>query len=348
MNTRPPRIGKKIKPINTLLVDGNSLFKRGLLGTKSEYNILGEHIGGIYYFITTLRNLLEENLYHQVYVFWDREFSGRLRWEIYKDYKSGRGKDYINGSEPKDPNEIFQQQSIKQYLEELFIRQVEDEVVEADDFIAFYCKTIEPNETVTIVSSDRDLCQLVNDKVSIYIPDLKEYITPKNYKKWFGYHHENAALLKIICGDNPDTIKGIKGIGEKTLMEHFPYLKQRKSELHEILRDAESIQVLRESTNKKRLKSLDNIINCVTDGIQGSALYEINNMLVNLQTPLLTEEAMDRLGDIRGVPLNPDDRGIKNAYEMMKKDGMAHKIKNYSIEYLLPFKRLINREISLL
>ena len=83
--------GEKLeKNINILLVDGNSLFKRSILGAKNVFNRDGIHIGGIYQFITVLRKLIDENLYHHVFVFWDGELSGQLRYNLYKDYKSNR------------------------------------------------------------------------------------------------------------------------------------------------------------------------------------------------------------------------------------------------------------------
>jgi 5'-3' exonuclease len=103
LNKRPPKNGEiRQKLQNTLLVDGNALFKSGYFGAKGEYNYKGQHIGGIYQFITMLRKLLSENMYHRVYVFWDGNFSGKLRYEIYSPYKSSRGKDYVNGTQPID------------------------------------------------------------------------------------------------------------------------------------------------------------------------------------------------------------------------------------------------------
>ena len=159
MNRRPPRNGENLKKSNILLVDGNALFKRGFIGSKDEYNSEGHHIGGLYQFITVLRKVMLEDLYHKVFVFWDGPYSGKLRYEVYKDYKIGRGKDYENGTMPIDLEELSQKRRIKQYLEELFIRQLEDEIVESDDFIAYICNNKKANETITIITSDRDLCQ---------------------------------------------------------------------------------------------------------------------------------------------------------------------------------------------
>jgi len=125
VNRRPPRYGEKTeKKINTLLVDGNSLFKMSYFGAKNMYNHHGVHIGGVYQFLTTLRKVLVEDLYHRVFVFWDGNFSGKLRYEIYEPYKSGRGKNYITGTKPDDESELIQRSVVWDYLNEMYVRQL--------------------------------------------------------------------------------------------------------------------------------------------------------------------------------------------------------------------------------
>ena len=344
MKRRPPKNGKVTEIQNTLLVDGNALYKRGFLGARNEYNRNGEHIGGIYQFITVLRKILDENIFHKCYVFWDGEFSGKLRWEIYKDYKSGRGKDYINGTKPEDLEEVAQRMVVFNYLEELFIRQIIHEKVESDDFIAYYCNTKLENEKITIITSDRDLCQLINDDVRIYMLDKRTYIKPSNFKEHFPYHYENVALIKILCGDNSDSIKGVKRLGEGTLLKLFPGITEKKMELYEIIEGAKKLQETRLSEKKKPLAVLDNIINGTTDGVQGDQLYEINKRLVDLKNPLLTESAIEEVNELIDSPLS-DDRSIKNVYKMLKDDGIDIMLGESRYDnYLLPFKKLIERE----
>jgi 5'-3' exonuclease len=348
LNKRPPKTGEIKKVINTLLVDGNALFKLGFFGAKGEYNHRGQHIGGLYQFLTILRKLLSENLYHRVYVFWDGKFSGKLRYNIYPLYKSGRGKDYENGTQPIDASELQQKQMIWNYLEELYIRQLQDEVVESDDFIGFYCINKKSNETITICTSDRDMCQLISNDIRIYFCDLKEYVTAENYMTYFTHHLDNAALIKIITGDNSDTIKGVKGVKEKTLIELFPELKERKLTIDYIVERAILLQEERIKDKKKPLKSLENIINKVTSGPQGDKLYEINTKIVNLKEPLMTKSAIEDLNDlIEGEFSLEDNRGIKNVLNLMKKDGLEKTIGTTRYdEYLLPFKKLIEREFK--
>jgi len=345
LNKRPPKTGERKQIINTLLVDGNALFKIGFFGAKGEYNHRGEHIGGVYQFLTVLRKLLNENLYHRVYVFWDGKFSGKLRYQIYKDYKSGRGKDYENGTQPVEPSEILQKKMIWNYLEELFIRQLQHEVVESDDFIAYYCLNKKENEQITICTTDRDMCQLISEGIRIYFCDLKTYVDTENYTNYFQHHYSNAGLIKIITGDNSDSIKGVKGVKETTLIGLFPELKERRVTLNELIEKAKELQKQRIEQKKAPLKTLQNIIDSVTDGIQGEKLYEINTALVDLKNPLMTESAIEDLDTLIYGRFDPANRGIKNVLSLMKIDGLERSIgKERSTEYLIPFKRLIERE----
>jgi len=344
MRRLPPKeLGNKAIQ-STLVVDGNALYKRGFIGAREEYNHKGKQIGGVYQFLTVLRKLLEDNLYHNVFVFWDGDFSGKLRWEIYKDYKIARGKDYINGTKPDDPSEIIQRGMVFNYLEELYVRQLVDNVVEGDDFIAYYCKVKKEHEKITIATSDRDMCQLITDDVRIYMLDLKTYVTKDNFNTYFKYHLDNAALMKILCGDNSDSIKGVRRLGEGTLLKHFPELTERKVELDEIIEGAIKLQGERISNKQKPLQILTNISESITDGIQGSDLFEINRKLVDLTVPLLTEGAIEEINNLIDSPMS-DDRSIKKVYAMLKEDGIDKMLGEHRFtEYLLPFKKLIERE----
>lgn len=346
MNKRPPRNGTIEKKIQkTLLVDGNALFKTGFFGAKNSFNQHGNHIGGIYQFITTLRMLLSENIYHRVYVFWDGNYSGKLRYDIYKPYKSDRGKDYVNGTQPIDESELLQRETVWEYLNEMYIRQLKDDVIEGDDFIAYYCLTKKDNEEITIATNDRDMAQLVRENVRVYFLDLKKYVDINNFSSYFCYHQDNAVLIKTMIGDSSDSIKGIKGLGEPTLLKIFPEIKDRKVSINEIIERSQKQQDTRISEKKKPLKVLDNIINSVTDGVQGKEIYVINEMLVNLTKPMMTENGIRNLEDLMEGTLDSSGRDLKNVLIYMKRDGLDKTIGEHRYpEYLIPFKCLIERE----
>ncbi len=338
------RPSKKKKYTNTLLIDGDSLLKTAYHGAKNLY-YKETHIGGIYQFLTMLRKCLNEHRYDRVFVFWDGIFSGRLRYDIYKEYKSNRDKDFYNEQPPSEPDLYVQKERVMGYCEELFIRQFIDEVIEADDSIAYYCSQIKEDEKVVIMTNDRDILQLINERVGVYVINLKTIVTSTNFANYFKHHYSNVKLLKIISGDASDNIKGIKGVSEKTLLKYFPEISSKTLTLDEIFSKIESIQKER----KTRLKTLDNIINKVTLGIQGESIFEINEKIINLKKPLLTESSKESLDELFVSPIDPEDRNTKNVIKMMLEDGLTMAIpggRDGYINFLQPFLRIIKKEQS--
>ena len=347
---RPPKYGEKTElPKYTLLVDGNALFKQSFFGAKDLYNENGVHVGGLYQFLTTLRKLIKTYYFHSVYVFWDGNLSGKLRYDLYKPYKSARGKDYVNGTQPIDESELDQREVVWEYLNELYIKQLRHDMIEGDDFIGAYCLMRKPNEKVTIASTDRDMLQLIADDVIVYLLDKKDFVTVKNYNTHFKHFHKNALLIKTMVGDTSDSIKGIKGLGEPKLLSLFPFLTEREVNLSEIISSAKELQQIRINEKKKPMIVLDNIINSVTDGVQGDKIYEINEKIINLKKPLLTNESVNELKDLIDGYFVPEERDTKKIYEWMVRDGLDKIIGEHRYpEFLLPFKKLEERERRIL
>lgn len=335
----PPR-RKKNKFKLTCIVDGNALLKIAYHGASNLYNSKGTHIGGLYQFFTILRKIIKEHNVDKIIVFWDGKLSGKLRHNIYPEYKQNRKKDYRDGVKDTDFEIGYQKIRIKQYLEELSIKQFEDEIVEADDCIAYYVLNRKEDEKILICTGDRDLCQLMGEHVSLYLFDRKRVYTIGNYDEYFDYHIRNLKLIKIIVGDTSDNIKGIDGIGEDTLLKLFPELKERECTLEEIL---ERAKILNEE-KKGKSKRLKNIIEGNTLGIQGNMVYEINDKLINLSAPLLSEKCLVDLCSFIETSLDPEGREVKNLLNMMMDDEFIKEIPGNSegfIEYLRPFLRLI-------
>lgn len=346
MIKRPPRNGDKIElTTNTLLVDGNALFKFGFFGARNQYNHEGVHVGGLYAFLTTLRKILVDDLYHKVYIFWDGNLSGKLRYEFYPNYKIDRGKDYVNGTYPVDESELAQRRIVWDYINEMYVRQLKHEVVETDDFIGYYCLNKTKNENITIVSLDRDFCQLISNDIRIYFLDLREYVDRTNFSKYFWYRQENSLLVKILVGDKGDSIKGIKGLGEKTLKEYFPELQTEILTINDIINLAKERQHKRKEEKKPPIKVLQNIVDGVTDGVHKGQFYEINERLINLKNPIMTKDSIEQLEDLIDGSLDDTNRDLKNVFEMMERDGLDKLLgENRYSDYLIPFKKLIIRE----
>ena len=324
----------------TLLVDGNNLMKIGFHGVK-DYFHKGKHIGAIWHFLNTLRKFLEENNYNKVVVFWDSDTNSSQRRLIYPKYKLNRRND---SNEIKQDSYDEQKQRVKQYLEEMFVRQLEVENSEADDLIAYYCQ-ISEDENKTIFSSDRDLTQLISEKVTIYSPSTKRYYKMGDTIKMsdFEVPHYNVKIIKILTGDSSDNIDGIFYLGEKTLIKFFPELLEKEVELSDILSKGE--ELLKENKDNK---SLQNLLSGKTkEGIFGDEYYTINKKLIDLDEPLINQEGKELVSSYYSESLDPDGRGYKNLIRMMMEDGIFKylpKTDDNWIYFLKPFLKLTRKE----
>ena len=156
--------------MKTLLVDGNSLLKNSFEATISteEYQL---GINGIYWFLYRVRFLLDTEKYHRFKVVFDGKDSGRLRKDVFAGYKASR-KD--KKDEDVDKYESFKSQktALKAILSHL-CPVIEDDIVEADDIIAYYVTNKQSEEKVTIVTGDFDLTQLISPTVNVYYLNRK-------------------------------------------------------------------------------------------------------------------------------------------------------------------------------
>jgi len=327
--------------VKTLIVDGNNLLKIGFHGVKDFYNN-GEHIGGTWYFLNTIRKFLEETNFNKVMVFWDSDTNSSQRKLIYPKYKMNR-KSSPNDEEKTDS---FNKQKtrVKQYLEEMFIRQLEVENSEADDLIAYYCQ-ISLDEEKTIFSSDKDLTQLISEKVLIYSPNLKSYYRfGDNIKfKDCSIPHYNVMTFKLLAGDTSDNIDGISLMGEKTLIKFFPEILDSEISLTDILTKGELL--LKE---QQKNVVLGNLLSGKTkEGIMGDDFFKINKKLVDLSEPLIDEEGKEMVREYYSESMDPDGRGHRNLIRMMMDDGFFKYLPKGDdswVNFLKPFLKLSRKE----
>ena len=184
--------------MTTLIVDGDGLLLIGFYGIKN-YFYKGEHIGGIFHFLNTLRLSFENYHLDKICVFWDGDNAARTRKQIYYHYKENRVSRFKTEEEAGSYN--YQRDRVKEYLEEVYVREGEYQYCEADDCIAYYVQN-SPNEKKIIFSSDGDLTQLVSKDTQLYNPTHRKLYKPKDS---FVYDHEellieNIKLAKMLCG----------------------------------------------------------------------------------------------------------------------------------------------------
>ncbi len=164
-----------------------------------------------------------------------------FRNEIYKDYKANR---------TEAPEDLAPQFSyIRKSVEAFNLPSIELTNYEADDLIATYAKKIiSVGATATIISSDKDLMQLVNDKIRIYDPMKSKIIGTKEVKEKFGVKPDQVIDVQSLAGDSSDNIPGVPGIGIKTAAE----LINKYNSLDNLLKNLEEIK------QKKRKETLIN------------------------------------------------------------------------------------------
>ena len=108
-------------------------------------------------------------------------------------------------------------------------------------------------------------------------------------------------------------------MGEKTLFNNFEEFKKRKVTLEEVIEKASKINEQRISEKKKPLKWAENIVNKVTDGCQGEKIYDINEKIIDLHNPLMTDEAKEVIEGMMYAPIDPTDRTMENLYNIIVK-----------------------------
>ena len=324
----------------TLLVDGNNLMKIGFHGVK-EYYHNGNHIGGIWHFLNTTRRFIEEQNFDKVVVFWDGEGNSSKRKIIYPQYKENRIQEQ---NEFKVQSFTYQKDRVKQYLEEMFIRQINVENNEADDLIAYYCQ-LAKDEKITIFSSDKDLTQLISQNVSIYSPSAKQTYNygDKIKLKEHEIPHNNILTYKILTGDKSDNIDGIYYLGDKTLFKLFPELLEQELTITDILTKAETL--LKEDKENTALKNL--LTGKTKSGIYGDEYYVINKKIVDLSEPMIDDEGKEMVELYYKETLDPDGRGHRNLIKMMMEDGFFKflpKGDDAWVNFVKPFLKLTRKE----
>ncbi len=309
--------------IRTLLVDSSFLLKRSFHGAKNTYTPSFGHIGGLYAFLTTTRKLIKKHMINKVVLTWDGENGGIHRHNIDVAYKGNRkdkswndkielSESELRREQEKDESVLKQRKRIQAYAEELFLRQIEVDEIEADDLIAKYCSRYHNEEDILLYTNDRDFAQLLDLNITILFDNIDQPVKKDNFLFTFGYHYSNALTMKIICGDVSDNIKGVELLKEKSLLKHFPELKFKHLSVRELCGKADKINQERVETKKKPLKALENLLNSLDRLV-------MNYKLINLKKPFLNEEAVDELEQL-SMPLDDEGRGSKHLYKMMNQD----------------------------
>ena len=200
-----------------ILVDGNNLLFRSYYATAYSGNLMKNSKGfptnGLFGFVNMINKIISDEKPTYIMVAFD--IGKTFRHEKYDDYKGGRD---------ETPDDLKMQFPVaKEILKAMGIKYLEVEGYEADDIIGTMAHMVDDNDDYEglIVSSDKDLLQLISDDVRVKLLKSKDYIMMdrETFKEYYGVEPIRMTDLKGLMGDSSDNIPGVKGIGEKTAIK---------------------------------------------------------------------------------------------------------------------------------
>lgn len=197
-----------------VLVDGHSILHRAYYGVPDLTNAEGLHTNAVFGFLNMMFRLLDEEKPDHLAVAFDLG-EPTFRHKMYKEYKANR--------KPMPPELYEQVALIKEVLGAMGITILTMEGFEADDILGTVAKeTQKKGVDVVILSGDRDLLQIADEKIKIRIPKTSKGVTevydyyPEDVKREYQVTPKEFIEVKALMGDSSDNIPGVPSIGEKT------------------------------------------------------------------------------------------------------------------------------------
>ena len=251
------------------LIDGSGFIFRAYYALPPLTSKNGTPVGAVLGFCNMLLKLLEEKRTDKVVVIFDSA-KKTFRNNIYHNYKANRG-------EP--PEDLIPQfEIIREAVDAFNITRVELLGYEADDLIATYANFFDKKKwSIEIVSSDKDLMQLVNRNITMRDPIKNKVIGKEEVFEKFGVYPEKVIDVQSLAGDSVDNIPGAPGIGIKTAAS----LVNEFGSLENILNNYIKIR-----QNKRRETIENNIKN-----------IQISKKLVTLKSDIDIEIALEKISD---------------------------------------------------
>jgi DNA polymerase-1 len=248
-----------------VIIDAKNLSYR-MFSTLDLYNSEGENVAALFGVIKNVHSLVEKFQPERVIVCWDTATSALWRRKIYPDYKMNRRKN--SGQEDEEEaakREDFERQNdlLQLALAWLPVYQIVVDELEADDIMYLLTQKVLKGQDNIVVSTDKDLLQLIDEKTSIWSPIKEVMIThlsnlhmseefgvkTNTFKAYMGFEIDKFIDFKVLQGDKSDGIAGIQGIGEKTAIQ----LLEKYSSINGMFENAEEL-----SKSKRTVKIIEN------------------------------------------------------------------------------------------
>jgi DNA polymerase-1 len=216
-----------------ILIDGHGILHRAYHALPPLETTTGELVNAVYGFTSILLNVLSKLRPNYVVVAFDKK-GPTFRHKEFEEYKAHRPK--------MDEELVGQIARVKEVVETMRIPYFAKQEFEADDLIGTLAKRAsKKNLEVVVVSSDKDLLQLISDSVKVYFPRRgrrnAEVFDLQKFREEYGFEKKYFVDYKALIGDPSDGLPGVKGVGPKTatkLIKRFGNLESIYQNIKEI------------------------------------------------------------------------------------------------------------------
>lgn len=215
-----------------VLIDGSSFLYRAYYGLQPLHTATGQTVQAVYGFCRMIRKLIATLPSEHVVLVWDSK-GPTLRHALFEQYKATR---------QAPPSDLFEQKKyIQQFAELIGLTQIEQPGVEADDLIGSLAHLYAAQQyEIIVVSSDKDLSQLLSQSITIYDSFKERTLTPALFEQEYGFAPAKVPFYYALLGDSSDNIPGVKGIGKKgalDLIQQFESLEDLYNRIDEVSKE---------------------------------------------------------------------------------------------------------------
>jgi len=314
---------------NILVIDAMNTFIRNIT-MINLMNPQGSHVGGLVGFLKSLGFLVRTFDPTRIIIVFDGPGSTAARKLVNSDYKANRNLSRITNWEMYDNKDqeyasmSAQIERLVEYLHMLPVDLLAINKVEADDVIAFIAKEFSDSK-VTIVSSDKDFMQVVNDNVRVHSPIKKKNYGPAEVLEEQGVLPSNYLIVKALLGDNSDNLQGVKGLGIKGVLKHFPNLATTPNT------DLDYVyEVCEEGVQKTKI---------LAKILERKHVVDQNYGLMNLMEPQLSDTQISIILDVLGSPCQ--QLNATAFMLMLQQDNIQHGITKNTESWLETFRYIL-------
>lgn len=329
-----------------LLVDFYNLFIRSFLVVPIQ-NEDGEHFGGVFGSLQSLKSAIDGLNPSEVYVISDGPNAALRRKKMCSDYKANRTREWHRGAvrafdflSEQEQSESFgmQVKRLREYFEVLPIKTIQIPYVEADDIIAEIANRSTDDTHCLIYSTDSDYKQLISERISCYNPITKKLMTQSAFFEKHGFLADNYIYLKMMAGDASDNVSGLKGIGEKTFVKLFPDVKDKPvKDLDELL------EVARHSLDAGAAVFTPSVLAKYRLLLDSEEHLKLNWNLMQLQDVNISQQSRDSIQNLMAAQPNQFNR--MRLRQMFLVDKLYGHVKYFDV-WTRVFVNLAMRRIS--